>query len=171
MAGHSLPRALAQRHLYSVRATGVRLSSGSDEIAELEARLAELKAKEAAKEADDVREEGAAEEQSASDIDVTELDDFDFATLSKRKKVAAVKTAAPSEFLSESWKEQDQEVAAGAGVGVGQIVGVVALVFALIAFSQVPIGESNIDQATYGGVTPPPPTAAEIRAVYEGITE
>ena len=89
---------------------------------------------------------------------------FDFATLTSRKKVAVVKSETPDEFLSEAWKEQDAEQA---GINIGSILAGIALVIGFIAFAQVPIGQ-NIDQATYGGVTPPPPSPDEIRKLYEG---
>jgi len=145
----------------------IQSTSSSDEIAELEARLAELKRKEELKQIDVSAGDGTVAE--AVGISEEPAEGFDLATLSSRKKVAAVKTAAPAELLSEAWKEEEMD-AAGEGTNVVQIVGGLALAIGLVAFSQVPIGQ-NIDQATYGGVTPPPPSAAEIRKLYEGELE
>ena len=155
------------RRRSSITSPGFFMSESNEEIAALEARLSELKrAKEQKR-----QESEAAERQignsakavvsiTAADVDTA----FDFATLSSRKKVAVVKSETPDEFLSEAWKEQDAEQA---GINIGSILAGIALVIGFIAFAQVPIGQ-NIDQATYGGVTPPPPSPDEIRKLYEG---
>ena len=156
------------RRRSSITSPGFFMSESNEEIAALEARLSELKrAKEQKR-----QESEAAERQignsakavvstAAADADTA----FDFATLSSRKKVAVVKSETPDEFLSEAWKEQDAEQAVG--INLGSILAGIALVIGFIAFAQVPIGQ-NIDQATFGGVTPPPPSPDEIRKLYEG---
>jgi hypothetical protein len=154
----------------SITSPGFFMSESNEEIAALEARLSELKrAKEQKRQESEAAERqignSASESKSVVSITAADVDTaFDFATLSSRKKVAVVKSETPDEFLSEAWKEQDAEQA---GINIGSILAGIALVIGFIAFAQVPIGQ-NIDQATYGGVTPPPPSPDEIRKLYEG---
>lgn len=158
------------RRRSSITSPGFFMSESNEEIAALEARLSELKrAKEQKRQESEAAERqiGNSASGSKSVVSTTAADvdtAFDFATLSSRKKVAVVKSETPDEFLSEAWKEQDAEQA---GINIGSILAGIALVIGFIAFAQVPIGQ-NIDQATYGGVTPPPPSPDEIRKLYEG---
>jgi hypothetical protein len=158
------------RRSSSITSPGFFMSESNEEIAALEARLSELKrAKEQKRQESEAAERqiGNSASGSKSVVSTTAADvdtAFDFATLSSRKKVAVVKSETPDEFLSEAWKEQDAEQA---GINIGSILAGIALVIGFIAFAQVPIGQ-NIDQATYGGVTPPPPSPDEIRKLYEG---
>mmetsp|Transcript_26995 Transcript_26995/g.84449 ORF Transcript_26995/g.84449 Transcript_26995/m.84449 type:complete len:199 (+) Transcript_26995:82-678(+) len=141
-----------------------RLSAGEadDEIAALEAKLAE--AKRAKEEAERARLREEAEVRRAAAELSGDLDEgFDFNTLSSRKKVAAVKAPPPPEFLSESWKEE--EAGEGGGLGLVNLAGGAALVLGLIAFSQVPVG-SNLDLATYGGGTVAVESPEQIRQRY-----
>jgi hypothetical protein len=152
----------------------IRMAEDANEIAELEARLAELKAAEAAKAAAEAEE--AAERQRLADEAARRaagLDDnagFDFATLSSRKKVAATRTSAPNELLSESWKEADS-AGEGGGLPVLQIVGALAVAIGLIAFAQVPIGEQNLDPVTYGGKASRVESPDEIKARFAAVVE
>jgi len=133
------------------------MSGPNEEIAELEARLAELKAAEAA--APQPEAEEAAEPLANA---ASQPKGFDSTTLSFRSKVANVKGPAPSELLSESWKEQD-EPSEGGGSLVTVLGGLVTLV-ALIAFSQVPIGTEveTFNDGRSANVESP----ADIRARY-----
>ena len=159
-------RSLPSLSSTSVAARGPRMASdGEDEIAALEARLAELKRTEESKQ---YEAEAAEAAEAAGNVELTELDEggFDFATLSSRRKVAAIKTdVAPAELLSEAWKESTED--GEQSLDIGSIVKGLIVVVALAAFSQVPIGQ-DVDPATYGGVTPQPPSASEIRSLYEG---
>lgn len=136
------------------RTSVLRLVEGdADEIAALEEKLAKLKQAKA--------EEVAAEElgpATLADID----EGFDFATMSSRKKVAAVQSAAPTELLSEAWKEGEQDDAMTLSVNPAVVA---ALIVGFLAFSQVPIGQ-NIDSVTYGGKETRLESPDEIRARY-----
>jgi len=152
----------------SSRTLRPRMGEGADEIAELEAKLAELKRTEEEKKQAEIaaanlewqRKRMEALQEGGEDEDGS----FDFATLSSRKKVAAVKSQAPDELLSEAWKEAEED--GEGGIGLVQILGGVVAAVALIAFSQVPIGQ-NVDEVTYGGVAPQAQSPDEIRKLYE----
>tara|TARA_B100000524_G_scaffold242976_1_gene130095 strand:- start:582 stop:1241 length:660 start_codon:yes stop_codon:yes gene_type:complete len=128
----------------------------NDEIAELEARLAELKAAESS----ESLVEAASDPSSIANA-ASQPKGFDGTTLSYRGKVANVKGPAPSELLSESWKE-DEGSSEGGGSLVPVLGTLVALV-ALVAFSQVPIGTvETFNDGRSASVESP----AEIRARY-----
>ena len=156
--GHSLRRVVLRPSL-----APLRMSEDVDEIAALEAKLASLKRAKAEEAAAEVADNAAPMEE------VT--DGFDFATLSSRKKVASIKTAAPSELLSEAWKEEepsDSSNGAG-GLPIVQIAGAAVVAVALLAFSQVPVGSQNVDPVTYGGRDTRLETPDEIKARYEKV--
>lgn len=146
------------------RSRPLRMAEGVDEIAELEQRLAELKRTEAAQAA-------AAASAAAAEAAVEAPGGFDLATMSMRKKVAAVKTPAPEELLSESWKagEVDDGSEGSGSLGLVQIAGGAALALAVLAFSQVPVGQQNLDPATYGGYERAVETPSQIAARYNGV--
>ena len=129
-----------------------------DEIAALEARLAELKQRAAE---EDAAETAAAQAVVASNQVLEEIDDFDATTLSYRKRVANVK-AVPSEFLSEAWK---QEEATSAGT-TGAALPALALLLVIIALSQVP---TSLDIDSIGSQAVRLETPAEIRARYSEV--
>jgi hypothetical protein len=149
-------------------------SMNQDEIAELEAKLAALKAAENEKAAADAAlasaEEVAARAAEAppsrpSGTSPADLDPegFDVSTLSARKKVAVIKERPPEELLSEAWKEADDSDGSGGG-GLAPVVGGVIFAILLVVLAQVPTDGSA------GQVAPPPlPTASQIRAQYEEV--
>ena len=141
-----------------------RMAETDDEIADLERKLKELK------------ETKQAEEETAELPEVVKVevkDGFDMTTLSMRKKVAV--SGAPevaSELLSESWKEQDAAPGGGGdggGLPIAQIAGGLLFAVALFAFAQVPVGQENLPEVTYGGKATRAETADEIRARYEKL--
>ena len=158
--GHSLRRGALR--------TSLRMAEDDDDIAALEAKLASLKRVKAEEAAAEAAVASAAEMAANAEAMEEVSDGFDFATLSSRKKVATIKTAAPSELLSEAWKEDDSD-SDGEGLPIVQIVGAGILAVALIAFSQIPVGSSNVDPVTYGGRDARLETPAEIKARYEKV--
>ena len=130
------------------------------EIAALEAKLAALKeTKQAEDEVADMPEAMLGEQE----------DGFDFSTLSSRKKVAVTQQAAPSELLSEAWKEDDTDQAGSPIISIVQADVGLLVAAGLFAFAQVPVGQSGLDSVTYGGKETRLESAAEIRARYESI--
>ena len=117
--------------------------TSAEEIAALEERLKQLKIAEAEKEAMQARAAAAYEADNALSED--EVSQFDPTTLSFRKKVANTRVAPPSELLSESWKSEEEEGAGGGGGGLASVVGPVVGLLALVAFSQIPIGDVSIE--------------------------
>ena len=121
---------------------GVRMVADDDEIKALEARLAELKEKQAAAVA--ASEASDATEVAATEAKLAELKDgFDMTTLSNRKRVAAIQDSAPIELLSESWKEEEEDDSEGGGglaVGLGGVLGGIVL---FVALSLVPVGSDG----------------------------
>ncbi|KAL3918813.1 MAG: hypothetical protein SGARI_007359, partial [Bacillariaceae sp.] len=95
-------------------------SSKDDEIAKLEEQLQKLKE---AKEA----EASTVEATSPSDQATEDEEEVDIGM-----------------FLSEGWKEK--ETAESGGGGLTGIIGAVALVLGLLAFSQVPIGQEDLSK-------------------------
>lgn len=137
-----------------------------DEIAALEEKLAALKR--AKEDAATEQETAAVAAAAAPMVDVDE--GFDWTTMSSRKKVASIQGAAPGELLSEAWKDEDSASEEAGSLGLAQIVGGVITTIALIAFAQVPVGQSGLDSVTYGGKEARLETPAEIRARYEKLT-
>ena len=120
--------------------------TSAEEIAALEERLKQLKIAEAEKEAMQARAAAAYEADNALSED--EVSQFDPTTLSFRKKVANTRVAPPSELLSESWKSEEEEeegAGGGGGGGLASVVGPVVGLLALVAFSQIPIGDVSIE--------------------------
>jgi len=149
-----------------------RMAGGEDEIAELEAKLASLKA---AREADAVALKEMEETEAALEaMKQVQVPDFDFATLSARKKVSGRDDASttPEGLLSEAWKEGDDEQsgASSGGLPLAQIVGGGILALLIVVFSQVPVGQEGLDTVTYGGKDTRLETPDEIRARYERIS-
>jgi hypothetical protein len=122
----------------SSSSTSVREQSNGGEkereIAALEERLAEL------------RGEGSSGGALGEDEDlppdtIAPDDGFDMNTY--RKRVANIKDPPPGEFLSEAWKESVEEqpglgdTLKTLGIGAG-------IIFALLAFSQIPIGGEGL---------------------------
>ena len=139
-----------------------------DEIAALEAKLAQKKAEKAAAEA----EVEVAEEEFTPTGQEDVATGFDWTTMSARKKVATIQTdATPEGLLSEAWKEEepsDSSNGAG-GLPIVQIAGAAVVAVALLAFSQVPVGSQNVDPVTYGGRDTRLETPDEIKARYEKV--
>jgi len=151
----------------ALRSTSPRCAGSEDEIAVLREKLARLEAEAVAEEKAVAEEEvPSPTEPPLAGVEVQE--GFDLATFSSRKKVAAIKDAAPIELLSESWKEEEQPEGGGA-LGLPQLAGGLVLLVALIFFAQVPIGADTVDSVTYGGKQTRVETPAEIRARYERI--
>jgi hypothetical protein len=174
------------------RPAALRMASDDEEeIAALEAKLSALKQ---AKQ-EEVAEEEAAAAAAAAESFVEADEGFDFTTMScapyfpwrpmphhlescavplsglrrvarrNRKKVAASQSAVAAELLSEAWKEEEEEPSAGLPVAP------LAAAFVLIAaFSQVPIGQENLDLATYGGKEVRLESPSEIKARYDRIS-
>jgi hypothetical protein len=99
-------------------------SSKDDEIAELEEKLQKLKQ---AKEAEE-SSQAAATPQNGEVAAKAEEEEVDIGM-----------------FLSEGWKEKEATESGGSG-GLTGIIGAVALVLGLIAFSQVPIGQEDLSK-------------------------
>lgn len=154
------------------RRLGGAPAMNEDEIAELETKLAALKAAEKEKADADAALASAAEvaaraaeappaRPSGTSPSELEPEGFDVSTLSARKKVATIKERPPEELLSEAWKEADDSDGEGAG-GLVPVVGGVIFALLLVVLAQVPSDGSG------GQVAPPPlPTASQIRAQYE----
>ena len=123
----------------SVRSTalGEQSKDKEQEIAELEERLAALRG-----EGSDVGDAAVAEEDDELPPNTLAPDDgFDMNAY--RKRVANIKEPPPGEFLSEAWKESVEEqpglgdTLKTLGIGAG-------IVLALLAFSQIPIGDEGL---------------------------
>ena len=128
----------------------------ADEIAALEKRLAELKGNAEAEASAPPAADGAADASVEGDSGGSD-DDFEEAYRTKlaseggklgvtAKNLANRAVAPPVELLSEQWKV-GTETGGGGGGGVGGLVpvlGAIALVVALVGFSQVPIGSDDI---------------------------
>lgn len=120
-------------------------SNGGDkerEIAALEERLAELRG-EGSSEGDAVAAATSALEEDEELPPDTMAPDDGFDMNAYRKRVANIKEPPPGEFLSEAWKEsvEDQPGLGGTlktlGIGAG-------IILALVAFSQIPIGDEGL---------------------------
>ena len=124
----------------SVRSTalGEQSKDKEQEIAELEERLAALRG-----EGSDVGDAAVAEEDDELPPNTMAPDDDSFDMNAYRKRVANIKEPPPGEFLSEAWKESVEEqpglgdTLKTLGIGVG-------VVLALLAFSQIPIGDEGL---------------------------
>lgn len=130
----------------STRST--RIFAGSDkeqEIAELEERLAQLKAeKESAPAVAAFTGEGDDDNIMRVETPPTSsTPDDGFDMNAYRKRVANIKEPPPGEFLSEAWKESVEEQP-----GVGDTLKTLGLglgiVLALVAFSQIPVGDEGL---------------------------
>ena len=134
------------------------MMSEADEIAELEAKLARLKAEKELTELQD-------DEELPPMQGVEAPKGFDITTMSARNKVAVTQgELTPSELLSEAWKEDTGNNDNGsllAGLGTA----VVALL-AFVAISFVPLG-NDVQIGMNDEVQRGLPSAAEIRARYE----
>lgn len=128
----------------------------ADEIAALEKRLAELKGNAEAEAEAPPAADGAADasvegESGGSDDDFEEAYRQKLASEGGKlgvtaKNLANRAVAPPVELLSEQWKV-GTETSGGGGGGVGGLVpvlGAIALVVALVGFSQVPIGSDDV---------------------------
>ena len=135
-----------------------------DEIAELEEKLARAKAAAAAKAEEDERAAmaAAAAARAAAVERGDDLNEFDAATLSFRKKVAATQLAPPDELLSEAWKESTED---GVAFDAGGAIKLGLVTIGIIALALIPTGDQNVGQAPAA----PLPTAQQIRSKYEGI--
>lgn len=108
------------------------------EIAELEERLAALR-----DEGSGVGDAAVAEEDDELPPNTLAPDDDSFDMNAYRKRVANIKEPPPGEFLSEAWKESVEEqpglsdTLKTLGIGIG-------IVLALLAFSQIPIGDEGL---------------------------
>eukprot|EP00320_Phaeocystis_rex_P014676 CAMPEP_0119075298 /NCGR_PEP_ID=MMETSP1178-20130426/79018_1 /TAXON_ID=33656 /ORGANISM="unid sp, Strain CCMP2000" /LENGTH=185 /DNA_ID=CAMNT_0007057511 /DNA_START=18 /DNA_END=575 /DNA_ORIENTATION=+ len=128
-----------------------------EEIAELEARLAELKK---AKE----EEEEAARLAARVPLSAEEVKEFDATTFSYRKKVANVKDAnIASELLSESWKEEEEAPSIG-----GSVLPVVGGVLLFVVLALVPSGAGD-NYIQVGDQNVQYESPEQIRARYAGI--
>mmetsp|Transcript_22489 Transcript_22489/g.48834 ORF Transcript_22489/g.48834 Transcript_22489/m.48834 type:complete len:186 (+) Transcript_22489:121-678(+) len=124
-----------------------KLFAGSDkelEIAELEERLAQLKAEEAsAPVAAALTGEGDDDDTRVEIPPASSAPDDSFDMNVYRKRVANIKEPPPGEFLSEAWKESVEEQP-----GVGDTLKTLGLglgiVLALVAFSQIPVGDEGL---------------------------
>ena len=146
---------------------------GDDEEEDIEALEAKLEALKQKKKDETKAKELAEGMEAAAKRPMVEVQEgFDFTTMSSRKKVAAVQTEAPSELLSEAWKDADaaESNEGGGGLGLPQIVGGVLAALALVVFSQVPVGQSGLDTVTYGGKETRLESADEIRARFERVS-
>ena len=128
-----------------------------DDIATLEARLAELKEKKKA-------EEELAEAGNVGTRKVEMPEGFDVTTLSNRKKVlfSTQESQAPIELLSESWKEQDPAEAAEGESGGINLVGIAVAAVLFVVFAQIST-PNEIDPITYGTSTVQVETPDQIR--------
>ena len=112
------------------------------EIAALEERLAELRG-EGSSGGDAVAAATSALEEDEELPPDTMAPDDGFDMNSYRKRVANIKEPPPGEFLSEAWKEYvaDQpglgDTLKTLGIGAG-------IILALVAFSQIPIGDEGL---------------------------
>ena len=125
----------------SFRSTALREQSKDkeQEIAELEERLAALRG-----EGSGVGDAAAvAGEDDELPPNTLAPDDDSFDMNAYRKRVANIKEPPPGEFLSEAWKESVEEqpglgdTLKTLGIGLG-------VVLALLAFSQIPIGDEGL---------------------------
>jgi len=124
----------------SVRSTALweQSKDKEQEIAELEERLAALRG-----EGPDVGDAAAVAEEDDELPPNTLAPDDGFDMNAYRKRVANIKEPPPGEFLSEAWKESVEEqpglgdTLKTLGIGAG-------IVLALLAFSQIPIGDEGL---------------------------
>mmetsp|Transcript_10064 Transcript_10064/g.11163 ORF Transcript_10064/g.11163 Transcript_10064/m.11163 type:complete len:191 (-) Transcript_10064:239-811(-) len=128
----NLRQKLNHNDLKSRRPSTFILSSKEEEIAELEAKLRQLK-------------EDTEQQQEIADVAVAE------------PTISAIVDAPLEEMLSESWKEEEVEGSEGGSIVSTLVTGLVA-VAALLVFSQIPIGQESLDKYS----TPKPSTTIDL---------
>jgi hypothetical protein len=113
------------------------------EIAELEKRLEQLKTNQSEPEANMEAGDASSDEKAAELPPPTYEPEDGLDMNAYRKRVANIKEPPPGEFLSEAWKESVED---GPGLldNIKTAGLVLAVLAALVAFSQVPVGEAGL---------------------------
>ena len=104
----------------------LKSTNKDDEIAELEAKLKQL------------REEKVIEQQ--------EEEEEAAATTSANGQVIEVEQTPLNEMLSESWKENEMEGNNSSGSIISSLITGLILVVAFVALSQIPVGQEGLDK-------------------------
>lgn len=138
------------------------VDADAQEIAALEARLAELKRKE--DEAAAIEAEATSETGGGYDLDplasVNSVSDLD-PLASRREELYGV--GLNEGMKAKEMAEGGEGEGGGGGGGLVQVVGGIAAVIGLIAFSQVPVGTVSVE--TYGGAA----SLEKVSGVYEKV--
>jgi len=145
-----------------------RLSSSNDEeIAALEEKLRRLKENTDAEEEQDATTSGEAGEPDVAAEPFAEkrfkISDDSTNMMVTGEEIPNTRTSEPyEELLSEQWKSRESS---GGGIGIKEILTVVAVLVGIIAFSQVPIGQEDLDKYS----TAKPSTAIDLGCVSTQI--
>ena len=105
----------------------LKSTNKDDEIAELEAKLKQLREEK-------VNEQQQQEEEAAA------------ATTSANGQVTEVEQTPLNEMLSESWKESEMEGNNSSGSIISSLITGLILVVAFVALSQIPVGQEGLDK-------------------------
>ena len=163
---HTALRSCRWTSARSVRSPRPLFSSTDDEIAALEEKLAELK-RTAEADAEAEAEKPEAGEVVAAAEPPPAPRGFEVGTLSNRGKVANMREAPPSEFVSEAWKDVEPEE----GAGLLPVILGAFLAVGFLAASQVPVGnEVPVGIPANDGSAGKVMTPEEIRARYSTMT-
>ncbi len=112
----------------------LKSTNKDDEIAELEAKLKQLK------------EEKEQQQQISNEVVSTAVAETTTEMNGDRSVASNMKNQVPlDEMLSESWKEDEVENSGGFGI-VGSLVTLVALVIGFVILGQVPVGQEGLDK-------------------------
>ena len=106
----------------------IKSTNKDDEIAELEAKLKQL------------REEKGSEQQQQEEEEAAA------ATTSANGQVTEVEQTPLNEMLSESWKENEMEGNNSSGSIISSLITGLILVVAFVALSQIPVGQEGLDK-------------------------
>ena len=113
----------------------LRSTSKDDEIAQLEAKLAQLKQE---KELETIPTPPETEEPIPTPTNLENIDD------EQRSIASNLKNQVPlDEMLSESWKEDEVDESNGI---IGSLVSLLALVVGFVVLAQIPIGQEGLDK-------------------------
>ena len=124
----------------------LKSTNKDDEIAELEAKLKQLKGEK------EEQQQISNEVVSTAVAEPTTEMNGDRSIASNMKNQVAL-----DEMLSESWKEDEVENSGGFGI-VGSLVTLVALLIGFVILGQVPVGQEGLDKYS----TPKPSTTIDL---------
>ena len=136
----------------------VKATSKEDEIAALEEQLRLLKQNDATTEPTSASSSSSQEPESKSVEEKEETDERSWKvpernpddTIAVRKVPIASMSNPMDEMLSEQWKVSNFKSSGGnGGVGGGvmkNVIGAVVLLVGVVAFSQIPVGQENLDK-------------------------